>query len=538
MKTKLILASMLALAMLAGCKKEPGTTVSGGSHDMAYISVVVKTPSATGTRAGSAETNASAEEAAIKTLYAVTYDANNNLVHYKDKDPAQAITGFDTDGASTTQKSKAFCIPSTAKKLLLVANPGTKLKDALDAAAKGDSFDVLNAAIADVTNVAELGSDADGYAMINQGMSVAADTNDDDAADLCLIDISGKISLIGDGAGQFKTELLAQANAEDDNNRIGVKIERLAAKIVFSSGITDATPGEKVLPANTAIFTFGGWALDVINTTYYPWAKKVDLASSPATTVFYSKNFYTIDPNYDNETGLKYCHVDPATYANDAAFLTADAMVYCLENTMRAGEQKFKNATRVVLRGAYYPDQAWTDDWFSYNGVNYQDFAAIQAAYGLTSAGPKFKDACERFYTAIADYADAQDPKITLTGNDFASLTTEDLEKIPNGGELVKEDDCVRWYQDGLCYYWYEIRHDDAVTADMGFGKYGIVRNNWYALTLSKINGPGKPWYPGVDPKDPGGDVDPEDPIDETAGYIGVTVEIGPWVKWDHSVEV
>lgn len=71
----------------------------------------------------------------------------------------------------------------------------------------------------------------------------------------------------------------------------------------------------------------------------------------------------------------------------------------------------------------------------------------------------------------------------------------------------------------------------------MDFGKYGVVRNNWYQLTLGSVNGAGTPWYP--DPNNPGpGDPDPEDPIDQSAGYLGITVKTAPWVIWENEIGI
>jgi hypothetical protein len=65
----------------------------------------------------------------------------------------------------------------------------------------------------------------------------------------------------------------------------------------------------------------------------------------------------------------------------------------------------------------------------------------------------------------------------------------------------------------------------------MALGKYGVVRNNWYDLTLTSVKGPGTPWYPEVENPGPG-DPKPQDPIDEQASYLGVTVHVNDWILW------
>ena len=137
-------------------------------------------------------------------------------------------------------------------------------------------------------------------------------------------------------------------------------------------------------------------------------------------------------------------------------------------------------------------------------------------------------------YGKISDFKKGVD-----VGSDFMDLTENMLKDVPNGGELIKnkKEEVVRWYQNGLNYYYYEIRHDNKTEKEMDFGKYGVVRNNWYQLTLGSVNGAGTPWYP--DPNNPGpGDPDPEDPIDQSAGYLGITVKTAPWVIWENEIGI
>ena len=71
----------------------------------------------------------------------------------------------------------------------------------------------------------------------------------------------------------------------------------------------------------------------------------------------------------------------------------------------------------------------------------------------------------------------------------------------------------------------------------MALGKYGVVRNNWYKLTLGLVKGPGTPWFPDIDNPGPG-DPDPDDPIDTSTGYLGITVEVAPWIIWENEIDI
>lgn len=533
MKTKFIFASVIAIATLASCSEENNgiNPPPPGDHDVAYISIKVNTPYKQVTSRESSEEGASDDENAIKKLYAIAFDNSEKIICYDDDPAAQPLAGFTTDGKETTQKPGAFRVSSGAKGLLLIANPGVKLENVLtNLAEEGMTFDKLNEAITDV-NVGEVKDDGKGFTMINSGDMVSSDTDLTTNAKLSLIDISNKMFIVGEEDGQYDTPEDAKKEAEKDVNRIKVKIERLTSKITVESGITDNTKGTNVLPENSAIFEFTGWVLDALNGSVYPWAKKVKLDSKPTNPTFYEFNFYTVDPNYSDNTGILY---NPVTNYAPVPLAAAGTTTYCLENTMKSAEQLFKNATRVVIQGNYYPVDTWKgNDWFYFAGNSYENLAALRAEY--KPENPNLEDACNRFWTAIDNYAQANN--ISLTGQEFATLTQEDLDLIPNGGQVVKEEKCIRWFKKGLCYYYYEIRHDEDIISPMAFAKYGVVRNNQYILTLTKVKGFGTPWYPEIiNPGD--GDPDPDDEIDEMEGYISVEVQIAPWMKWEHEMEV
>lgn len=534
---KKLLMAAFAAALITSCSKdgtEGGPTHGAGNYDVAYLSLTVKAPEAPSPVRGSTEDPATAPESAIKTLYAITFDVNGQVVTYKTEPVVKELTVADNAGAGTTHAPDAFKVSQSAKYLLIVANPGPKFKAVIDNVIAGTSFSTINAALQAGT-IDEIndksGNYAKGFTMINSG----DDRNVDDKIEglEALIDISGNIEAVGDGAHAND----ADAKAAAEGNRATIKIERLASKLYVAEGTIE------VLPAG-ATFTFDKWVLDVVNTTFYPWAEKALSITSHASG-FYTKNFYTTDPNFSDFAGLAYNTVDPATFApvinpsNPTTWASSGStnIAYAIENTMDGPKQEVGGATRVVIRGKYYPEN-FVDgtDWFSFAGTNYETLAIMQAAYDLPK-NVNLIAACDNMFTQIKAYAQAN--SISLTGTNFKSLTQGDLDKIPNGGNVVKENpNCIRWYQKGLCYYHYSIRHNnDPAAGVQEFGKYGVVRNNYYALTLNKVNGPGTPWYPDINNPGPG-DPDPKDPIDKSAGYLGVNVEIGPWVKWTTDFEI
>ena len=529
MKIKTILVSMLAVAALAGCNTENGDKrTKPEDADVAYLSIKIDTHE---------QTRSSGEdpgfgESALNTLYLLTFNDAGKVMAV----PGTSVYYVRISPASATPEPVKIAAAST--KLLAVANPGTDLEKIITNTSSSGSFTTINQAINGVA-VGEVKDATKGFGMINSGNDEGL-TSGGKITDP-LIDISDKIQTIAAAGG----EQAAIDAAKEAENQVEVKIERFASKISFKLK-GDDNNNIVVSPAG-AKFTFGNWTIDAVNTAYYPFAEKtiINVAHTPSPG-FYNSNFYTQDPNFTGTVGdgIANASVNALTRAPELVapytWLAAPLETHCLENTMAAAEQTFGNTTRVVVKGTYYPAgyTGTTGDWFHFANKNYLSFADLQEAYDKAATGSDLKSACDDMYAKIAKYA--QDNSIDdLEGTSFATLTVGDLAKIDNGGEVLKEGkkDIIRWYKDGLCYYYYEIRHNNETTVEMDFAKYGVVRNNWYSLTLGTVGGPGTPWYPDIDNPGPG-DPDPETPIDQAAGYLGITVTVGPWILWENEIGI
>ena len=110
------------------------------------------------------------------------------------------------------------------------------------------------------------------------------------------------------------------------------------------------------------------------------------------------------------------------------------------------------------------------------------------------------------------------------------------MANTPNPMRPAGETVGVEYFQKGVCYYNILIHHDDAITATMAHGKYGVVRNNWYTLTINSVKQPGTPWLPDTtnptDPKDPGED------DDDKEAYLSVEITVNPWTTWSQGVDL
>ena len=112
---------------------------------------------------------------------------------------------------------------------------------------------------------------------------------------------------------------------------------------------------------------------------------------------------------------------------------------------------------------------------------------------------------------------------------------------MTDGGGRAEAKVGINTYLQGVTYYIARVKHfGDALTKwnsgesygdnnKQYLGRYGMLRNNWYELTVGNVYGPG---YPGVPP------VDPTLPDDENEKYLSVSVKILSWAKRSQSVDL
>lgn len=116
---------------------------------------------------------------------------------------------------------------------------------------------------------------------------------------------------------------------------------------------------------------------------------------------------------------------------------------------------------------------------------------------------------------------------------------------------LAGSSGSIQYFKDGVAYYQTTfIKHfgddptkfenasdsgDEDSEVDGGtyndadhLGRYGVLRNNWYELTITGVTGPGSPTIPK----------DPEEPVDATHSYINAQINILSWAKRQQDVEL
>lgn len=518
---KSFLTLFVGLAMAACSNDEEMAT--GGQDQLpvdgreAYMSVSVTMPKSTGTRAPGKD-HGSAEEQKVNEVLLALFDASNVCLETKTlatTDYILNVGGADKSGYD----GKAFKVPSATAKVLAVVNPSGKFKAACVASA---SWSVINGAVEQTLDEV-IGASKDNFMMINAG---------DNANPTNGALVEAKVKKVGDAG--ISDVAAAIAAAETDRSKIFV--DRIVAKVSLGTN-----PAGVIVPAGVTC-TFGNWALNVTNKSMFPYSEIVMPAGGSADAD------YRIDPNYEkagfNVSQFNYLKVsDKGVLPADFSAMTDSK--YCLENTMAADAQTQAQTTAAVASAVYTPNSFTVgDSWFRLLGVTYKTLADLQAVYNAAKAAgtpdaaqQQIIDLCDQFYARIAVAATAQEKTV---GADFASITIAELDGLKSGGEYSKpkagETVGVEYFQKGVCYYNILIRHDDEITAWMAHGKYGVVRNNWYTLTINSVKQPGTPWLPDkTDPTDP---ENPGEDDDDQEAYLSVNITVNPWTTWSQGVDL
>ena len=261
------------------------------------------------------------------------------------------------------------------------------------------------------------------------------------------------------------------------------------------------------------------------------------------------------DPNYDNTAADKTAlNAEFNNVANKDVTAEPTTSLYCLENTFNLANMKQGQTTRVVFKAKYIPNgiaentnfykigkntAIWNED----NLVKEIKAAVASVVTGATIDNTTVKlDASENKITAAGThYVKAANITVKISETETAKISDANITAI-NTQLGLKETDKVgiSTYEGGDSYYIARIKHfGDALTNwESGtygennleyLGRYGVLRNNWYELTVQSVSGPGYPSVP---------EVKPNTPDDEDDKYINVSVKILDWAKRSQNVNL
>ncbi len=588
MKIKHYFGLAVIAAMTASCSsnEDLGTAGPGtGTNEagVGYATFTINLPSVSGTRAadaGGAEMNeGTKEEYAVKSATALIfqkYGADEGSYKFVESVtlPIDGWTDDATDGITTTSKKLVAKLTNVDTKndysvLILLNNNKTGGGAKVVLPTVGQSYKDWNSTILNYSSVTDWAG-SDGFYMANAPLKGSA------ASPATLVPIDKNKIYASD----------KEANDPANDCAATVFVERGVAKM----SVTDPTPTDpikvkdKATKAETeSTVKFNNWALDITNKKTYAVHNIDGLESDfgdiwktdPSNRFIGTNNrvYWGKDPNYDNKD-LKLTDKDAERQA-EFNFITATSQidkdfanttntnpVYCLENTFNLTNMYQGQTTRVIFKAKYAPkDDAGNsladDDETFYTIGNMTTIlntdklkSAVDAVAtpvlptGYTIDYTNFKKEGSHVIT-LEDIKDA-DGVTLVADKDYSGKTGTQIVADINAKLGLKDgrDEAkvgINTYAKGATYYIARVKHfGDALTewksgenygTENGkyLGRYGMLRNNWYELTVGNVYGPG---YPGVPP------VDPTLPDDENEKYLSVSVKILSWAKRSQSVDL
>lgn len=569
---------------LVGCSSNdnlnPNANEGADKAGTAYAKFTIQLPTVSGTRAADPNTGAdfnggTADEYAVKDAQLVIFKRAGgsegeytwvenvkigNLEPWND-DKSQGVTRY----ANVTAQLKGVSLDNTGNEYfaLIILNNAGESKVTLPTSGTYSAWNEVA-----IANAANFLSTSNGFYMSNAPLL-------NSGAPQTLVPIKGVYSTKAEAQNKPATT---------------VYVERGMAKVSigsasFASKPVDATTSTIYSEDKVQITE---WTLDVMNKSTYPVHTTTGLTDKFA-GIWSNDRFYAgadpqrvywgTDPNYSttlsdvdackgefyllDREGNTYNGVTGST----VTWADQTKPLYCLENTFDIDNMKQGQTTRVVFKATYTPHNLTStgvttaaDKTFFMIGNNPKIWTKKNLEQQIANKAKELLNTTGTVTATISGDLLTGGSHLLKTGNvtikegtvaknddiDFAKLNTklglDNTEKDVNGNPKVG----IKTYENGVCYYIARIRHfNDALTPWSSgketygtnnatnnasyLGRYGVLRNNWYDLEVTKFSAPGYPDVPVVNPTDPD---------DEDTKFINVEVKILDWAKRSQQVEL
>ena len=490
-----------------------------------------------------------------------------NMAPWKNDDTANGITA----SATITAKLDNVALTNEGSKsdyyALAILNNNA---DATGAGGKvklptktSDTFSSWN--VASNTDVEKFTNNTNGYYMANAPVFVAG----------------GEPTTLVNIDKVYATKQKAETNAATT-----IHVERGLAKVSIAS---NAFPSTALNPTGTKYHEdevkITAWNLDVTNKSTFPIHKTAGLKNTNFSTIWsntptttgasvtrfvdgdnpsFKRVHWGIDPNYNTDlSNVSDCEGQFTILpANATINGKADKPQYCLENTFDIEHMKQGQTTRVVFKATYTPKGLLAGE---------KTFYKIGNSTDLWSEANLIKQIKAKAVEVLGVAETEITVDLEATTNDIKNNAGTKLlvkENVKNGGAAVNDAQIadinaklglkaagtdpikdpivgIATYKDGESYYIARIKHFGDLTPwaegqetyganndannTKYLGRYGVLRNNWYELTVGSVSGPGTPDVPTIKP-----DV----PDDESFRYISVSVKILSWAKRSSTVDL
>lgn len=582
MRIKHFFGLAVIAAMTASCSSN-NDLVGGGNGNgentnettVGYAAFNINLPSVNGTRVadtgGAETTGGEASEYKVKDATALIFqefgltEGDYKFVESIDiQDAASEWNNDATDGITTSKKLVAQLTDVKNNKksyyVLILLNNKKAGGVKIPLPKLGDSYSAWNNTVLTPT-VSDLAED-NGFYMANAPLKSATAT-----APKTLVPIATD--------NIYPTK----AQAENGANAAEVYVERGVAKMTVTANTTEVKDRQDKTTVTKSTVAFTNWALDITNKKAYA-VHNVDGLTNDWTGIwsnarFTGKNnrvYWAKDPNY-SDIELNIANDEKDTKRNgEFNFIDATTNIdgdlskpaYCLENTFNLANMYQGQTTRVIFKATYSPKNdagvslADADGTFYTIGnlTSILKFDDVRTAVDKAANGVIPTDYAIN-YTNIksegshvitcADIKKTDGTALDATATYGSKTGAEIVEAINNalGLEAGRPENMVgiNTYDKGVTYYIARVKHfgdtktpwisgeEKYGTGNEGkyLGRYGMLRNNWYDMTVGNVYGPG---FPGVPP------VDPDQPDDEDEKYLSVSVKILDWAKRSQTVDL
>ena len=287
-----------------------------------------------------------------------------------------------------------------------------------------------------------------------------------------------------------------------------------------------------------------------------------------------SGNFYRTyfgkDANYDSDAGFTD-HPSTTTDLVSTTPLISGQSTYCYENTFDVSKQTVLNTTVALVKMKITPDGWTAEDFYTKDGnrnviyteADAKTLVSKQLLSDFTAADLKAKffpsttddgtiSADVSFYTTDASgstvtpsEAGTQEYNVTLkftkkgetTPTDTKTVRTTDkiggknvLETLATNIKISKYKDCYSYYKVLIKHFGDELTpwnltSNTTVNANDFLGRYGVLRNNWYDISVTGVSNIGDATPGDLDVnKDPTKD-------DKTTQFISCRINVLSWAK-------
>lgn len=362
-------------------------------------------------------------------------------------------------------------------------------------------------------------------------------------------------------------------NATEGSQTVTDGNENLASYEV--AGWTFNVANTKTYPVRNVANGSSWWALKAAGTT---GADQYRFVGNVAVATNLYRTYFGEDPNYSTYSAGDFIIKSGEDLANTTLFgFGANNPGYCLENTFDVANMINNRTTQVVVKAKLTLDSGLAEDDGSFYVLNgntstiYKKDGVVATVQGriadwLQANWDTYFDADGTIQgTAIdvvlSNATTDEGGVITITSakldeEDVASLHFKDEQSLTTLNAGIAEQVValnaengleISYYKGGYAYYPILIKHfgddqtpwtEEASNTSGAYegaeananwlGRYGVLRNNWYDITVTGIKNIGSPSVPDIT-----GDTD-----DPESRYIAVSINVLSWTKRTQSADL